>query len=82
MPSASDRLLATRLGAAAAGLMAEGTYNVLVGIQGGECVAVPLAEVAGNRRLVPLTHPWLDSARLMGTCLGVDNAELLRLIGS
>ncbi len=82
VPSASDRLLATRLGAAAAGLMAEGTYNVLVGIQGGECVAVPLAEVAGNRRLVPLTHPWLDSARLMGTCLGVDNAELLRLIGS
>jgi len=31
---------------------------------------VPLAEVAGRRKTVPLDHPWIESARRIGTCLG------------
>ncbi|MBG0786560.1 MAG: 6-phosphofructokinase, partial [Anaerolineaceae bacterium] len=31
---------------------------------------VPLEEVAGKRKEIPVDHPWLDSARAVGTCLG------------
>lgn len=69
-PSASDRLLCTRLGTKAAQLLAEGTVNVMVGIRGPDCVAVPLVEVAGVKKLVPVDHPWVLTARLAGTCMG------------
>ena len=40
-------------------------------IEAGEgAVPVPLEEVAGNRKLVPLDHPWIESARRVGTNLG------------
>jgi 6-phosphofructokinase 1 len=79
-PSARDRLLATRLGTAAARLLAEGRYNVMVGDRDSKSVAVPLEEVAGVRNMVPLDHPWIRSARMVGTNLGVTDAELRRLI--
>ena len=69
-PSAADRLLATRLGTHAARLIYEGQYGVMVAVQGEEIVPVPLAEVAGNRKIIPVDHPWLDSARSVGTNLG------------
>jgi len=78
IPSAADRLLTTRLGAKAAELLAAGTYNVLVAVRGGECVPVPLEEVAGRKKLVPLDHHWIDTARRLGTCLGVTDDELLQ----
>jgi 6-phosphofructokinase 1 len=31
---------------------------------------VPLDQVAGKRRAVPLDHPWIVSARAMGASLG------------
>jgi 6-phosphofructokinase 1 len=31
---------------------------------------VPLDKVAGRRKTVPLDHPWLTTARRVGTCLG------------
>lgn len=69
-PTATDRLLSTRLGTKAGELLAEGVYNVMVGIRGEECVAVPLEEVAGQTKLVPPGHPWLRTAALVDTCLG------------
>ena len=69
-PTATDRLLCTRLGTKAGELLAEGTYNVMVGIKGEECVAVPLKEVAGKTKLVPPNHAWLKTAALVDTCLG------------
>ncbi|MCL4238441.1 MAG: ATP-dependent 6-phosphofructokinase [Anaerolineae bacterium] len=69
-PSAADRLLATRLGTACAGLIAQGVSGVLVAARGDGTEPVPLAEVAGQRKVVPLDHPWLESARRIGTCLG------------
>ena len=80
IPSAADRLLTTRLGAKAAELLAAGNYNVLVAVRGGECVPVPLEEVAGRKKLVPLDHHWIDTARRLGTCLGVTDEELLQLM--
>jgi len=29
-----------------------------------------LEKVAGNKKLVPLNHPWLESARRVGVSLG------------
>ena len=49
-PGAFDRLLATRLGAAATEHLAGGTPCVLVGLLKGEVVATPLAEVVANKK--------------------------------
>jgi len=69
-PSAADRLLCTRLGTAAADLLARGKYNVMVAMRNGECTAVPLEKVAGKIKLVSENHPWISAARLVGSCLG------------
>jgi 6-phosphofructokinase len=69
-PTARDRLLATELGAKAAELLAEGTYGVMVAVQGSGCGPVPLEKVAGERRCIPSDHPLILSARNIGTCLG------------
>jgi phosphofructokinase-like protein len=69
-PSPVDRLLATRLGTAAAHLVADGVSGVMVAMHGEEPVPVPLEEVAGRRRVVPLDHPWIRSARSLGIGFG------------
>lgn len=69
-PSAADRLLCTRLGTTAAQLLAEGRYGVMVAVKGDACVPVPLEEVAGKLKLVPVDDPMVKSARLVGTCMG------------
>jgi 6-phosphofructokinase len=69
-PSPVDRLLATRLGSAAADLVAAGTYGVMVAARGDDTKAVPLKKIAGHRKTVPPDHTWLVTARHVGTCLG------------
>jgi 6-phosphofructokinase len=69
-PSAADRLLATRLGTACAALVNEGVFGVMVAARGDGAEAVPLAEVVGRRKTVPLDHPWLRTARDIGVSLG------------
>ena len=69
-PSAVDRLLATRLGTACATLIRQGEFGVMVAAHGDGTRAVPLEKVAGKRRTVPLDHPWIESARCVGTSLG------------
>jgi 6-phosphofructokinase 1 len=69
-PSAGDRLLATRLGTACARFIAEERYGIMVASRGEKAEPVPLEEVAGKRKTVPLDHPWIESARAVGTCLG------------
>ena len=70
VPSAFDRTLCTLMGTKAAELLAEGVYNVMVGYVADTCKPVPLEEVAGKRKTVPLDHPLITSARMVGTCLG------------
>jgi ATP-dependent phosphofructokinase / diphosphate-dependent phosphofructokinase len=69
-PSPIDRLLATRVGAAAADLVRDRTFGVMVAARGDRTEAVPLADVAGKRNLVPQDHPWIVAARHVGTSLG------------
>ena len=70
-PSPADRLLATNFGTMCARMINDGVYGVMVAARSGEFVPVPLDEVAAQRRVVPLDHPWIESARLVGTSLGV-----------
>ncbi|MGD2137095.1 MAG: ATP-dependent 6-phosphofructokinase [Gammaproteobacteria bacterium] len=69
-PSAADRILATRLGSACVDMINEDNYGILVASRGDGVAGVPLEEVAGKRKLVPLDHPWLTSARWVGTNFG------------
>jgi 6-phosphofructokinase len=69
-PSAADRLLATRLGTACADLINAEVSGVMVAARGEGTEAMPLDEVAGRNKLVPLDHPWVVSARRVGTNLG------------
>jgi 6-phosphofructokinase 1 len=70
IPSAADRLLATRLGTACADLIDKGTYGVMVAARGEGTRAVKLEEVAGKVKTVPPDHAWVESARRVGTSLG------------
>lgn len=69
-PSAADRFLATRLGTACADLVAKRKFGVMVAARGEGTKSVPLEEVVGIRKTVPLDHPWVEAARAVGTCLG------------
>ncbi len=64
-PTAFDRLLATRAGAAAVDLLTEGTHGVMVGLRRGEIGTTPLAEVAANRKTLDLR--LLDLVRRLAT---------------
>jgi 6-phosphofructokinase 1 len=63
VPTAGDRMLATRLGAAAVQQLAGGNYGVLVGLRGGEIVTTPLADVGGKTK--PPDLALLDLARVL-----------------
>ncbi|HXF82805.1 MAG TPA: ATP-dependent 6-phosphofructokinase [bacterium] len=50
VPTAFDRLLATRFGAAAVAELAAGRHGVMVGLSRGEITTVPLADVVSRRK--------------------------------
>jgi 6-phosphofructokinase 1 len=54
-PGAFDRLLATRLGAAAVERLATGERGVLVGLLQGQITTTPLTEVVANKKPLDLT---------------------------
>jgi 6-phosphofructokinase 1 len=62
-PDAFDRLLATRLGAAATEYLAQGQQGVLMGVQKGEIVGTPLAEVTMKKK--ELDKRFLDLAKVL-----------------
>ncbi len=69
-PSAGDRLLASRLGVRAAELVDEGVFGVMVAARGNEAVPIPLDQVAGHRKEVPVDHAWVQTARRLGVSFG------------
>lgn len=62
-PGAFDRLLATRLGAAAVDALARGESGILVGWVGGEVTTTPLADVVGRQKA--LEPQLFELARLL-----------------
>ncbi len=69
-PSAPDRVLGTQLGTACAALAHDGHYGIMVGVRSNSIVEVPLSDVAGKIKPVPLDHAWIRGARLVGVSLG------------
>jgi 6-phosphofructokinase 1 len=70
IPCAADRLLGSRLGTAAAHAVEKGQFGVMVAARGDDTELVPLVEVAGKVKYVPLDHEWVHTARKLGTGLG------------
>ncbi|HZM35240.1 MAG TPA: ATP-dependent 6-phosphofructokinase [Burkholderiales bacterium] len=62
-PTAADRVLATRLGAAAVETLAAGKRGVLTGIIKGDVVTTPLEQITGRTR--PADAGLLELARVM-----------------
>ena len=69
-PSAADRILATRLGTAAADLIAKKQYGVLVASHCEGTKALKFEDCAGKVKTVPPDHSLVLSARRVGTNFG------------
>jgi 6-phosphofructokinase 1 len=69
-PSAFDRVLALRFGAAAVHLVEQGLFGHMVGYQPPDMVPVPIPEAVAQLRRVPLDSGTVRTARALGMCLG------------
>lgn len=69
-PSPYDRVLSTRLGAKAAELICNEQYGYMVGMINNRVVPVPLKEVAGKLKCVPLDNEVVAAARSIGVSFG------------
>jgi 6-phosphofructokinase 1 len=69
-PCAYDRVLSTRLGAAAAKLILEKKFGYMVGIVNGETKPVPLAEVAGKLKVIDPKCSIISEAKATGISFG------------
>jgi|SRR5579859_2631363 len=69
-PSAFDRWLATRFGAAAARLAEQGQWGHMVGLRGQEIVSVPLAEAIAVAKRVDPKGEAVCTARGLGIVFG------------
>jgi 6-phosphofructokinase 1 len=69
-PTATDRIYCTRLGAMAGELVLKRKFGYMVALQGHSIGAVPLSEVAGKLKTIPLDSELLKQVRLLGISLG------------
>lgn len=69
-PCPYDRVLATRLGAAAAELIMTEQYGYMIGIRNGETTKVPLKEVAGKLKTVQPDSGIVKEAKITGISFG------------
>lgn len=69
-PCAFDRVISTRLGAAAAELIRKEQYGYMVGFQNDKIVPVPLEEVAGKLKMVDPNSDIIKEAKRLGINFG------------
>jgi len=69
-PTTYDRLLALRFGAAAVRAIDKGAFGVMVALRGSEIGQVPLEEVVGKSKNIPLDSDTIATARELGISLG------------
>lgn len=69
-PTAYDRLLALRFGAAAVDLVAQGNYGCMVALDPPEVLAVPLAEATAHLKRVHVDGDVVGTARRLGISFG------------
>ena len=71
-PCPYDRVLSTRLGAAAAQLIKKKEYGYMVAVKNNDITKVPLEEVAGKLKTVDPNCSMIQDAKDMGISFG-DN---------
>lgn len=69
-PCAYDRVLSSRLGAAAAQLILKKEFGNMVGIRNNEIISVPLSEVAGRLKTVDPESSIIKEAKALGISFG------------
>ena len=69
-PTSFDRVLATRFGARAVELVLQGQFGTMVAFHPPDIVAIPLSEVVGKTKHVPLSFDVIRTARAMHIALG------------
>jgi phosphofructokinase-like protein len=69
-PTAFDRILATRYGAEAARMAAQGRTGHMVCLKGTSIRSVPIEKAVARLRLVPRNHHLIQVGRAVGTSLG------------
>jgi len=69
-PTTFDRLVSLRFGAAAVRMIEKQNFGIMVALDPPEVKGVPLEEVIGKIRKVPLDSDSLRTARDIGICLG------------
>ena len=75
-PIAFDRVLATKFGVKAAGMIAQGRFNHLAVLEGGEIIARPFAEVVGREKNVDPQGQTVRYAERLGINFGRPNLEV------
>lgn len=70
-PCPYDRVLSTRLGAAAAEAILDGEFGCMIGVKKNEMVRVPLSEVAGKLKYVDSKASIIKEAELTGISFGI-----------
>ena len=69
-PTPTDRLLCSRLGAKAGELVSSKQFGYMAAVRGNTIVKVPLDEIAGKTKAVPLDSQILYQTELLGISLG------------
>jgi ATP-dependent phosphofructokinase / diphosphate-dependent phosphofructokinase len=69
-PTAFDRVLATRFGGAAVALLQRGVFGKMVANNPPDIVPIPLADVVGRTKTVPLDYDLIQTARAIGVSFG------------
>ena len=69
-PTSFDRVLATRFGGAAVDVLLSGEHDCMVASRPPHIVTVPLAEVVGRTRTVPVDSDVVRTARAVGIGFG------------
>jgi 6-phosphofructokinase 1 len=69
-PTAFDRVLATRFGGAAVELLKRGVFGKMVANNPPDIVPVPLGDIVGRTKTVPLDYDLIRTARAIGVSFG------------
>ena len=69
-PTAFDRVLATRFGGKAVELLTRGVFGRMVANNPPDIVPIPLSDVVGRTKTVPLDSDLIKTARAIGVSLG------------
>ncbi|MEK6281101.1 MAG: ATP-dependent 6-phosphofructokinase [Acidobacteriota bacterium] len=78
-PNAFDRMLATNYGSCAVRAVAEGKHGVMVALQAGDVITVPICQAIANVKTVPAEGQLVRTARDTGMSFGAaDEANYHR----